>query len=166
MMRDARSFFERLTGGETIEEEEEFDDHDEVFEDEEDEFEEREEIHNKPLSSAHQYEEEGELAVDLYETNTDLFIKTVVAGVRPDELDISITREQVTIRGNRAPERGFDGPSYHIQEVYWGPFSRTVDLPEEIEVDEAEAVAKHGLLILRLPKINKNRETKLKVKTG
>ncbi|MFP4617055.1 MAG: Hsp20/alpha crystallin family protein [Candidatus Paceibacterota bacterium] len=159
MVKNTRSFFERLTGSENIEEEEE------DYEDEEDqEVEQSEEDHQD--DGIDYSEEEGELAVDMYETNNDILIKTVVSGVKPEELDISITRERVTIKGSRVPERAFEGSNYHIQELYWGPFSRTVDLPQEVEVDEAEAIAKHGLLILKLPKINKERETKLRVKTG
>lgn len=162
MVRDTRSFFERLTGAENLDErDDDMSDEDELYEEEEDQ-------HQEPQQRQERYssEEEGELAVDMYETQSDIFIKTVVSGVRPEELDISITREKVSIRGKRVPERGFEGSDYHIQELYWGAFSRTVNLPQEVAVDEAEAVAKHGLLVLKLPKINKERETKLKVKTG
>ena len=154
MAKGARSFFERLTKSDENEDEEidEVDIHGKYEDEEEPE---------KPDRS-----QEGELAIDMYETHNDIFIKTVVSGVRPEELDISITRERVTIRGSRNPERGFEDSKYHIQELYWGSFSRSVELPEEIEVDGSEAIAKYGLLILKLPKINKNRETKLKVKAG
>ncbi|MGM0482474.1 MAG: Hsp20/alpha crystallin family protein [Patescibacteria group bacterium] len=164
MPKDTRSFFERLTGTEEIEEDEEM--NEDEYEDEENEEDEEEYKNEREEDEEHNSEEEGELAVDMYETHSDIFIKTVVSGVRPEELDISITREKVVIRGNRTPERGFEGSNYHIQELYWGAFSRSIDLPQEVEVDEAEAVAKHGLLVLKLPKINKERETKLKVKTG
>ena len=161
MAKNTRSFFERLTGAENIEEEEELDEREY-----EDEDEDEDESHLKVEEEGYQSDEDGELAVDMYETHNDILIKTVVSGVKPEELDISITREKVVIRGNRTPERGFEGSNYHIQELYWGSFSREIDLPEEVEVDEAEAVAKHGLLVLKLPKINKQRETKLRVKTG
>jgi HSP20 family molecular chaperone IbpA len=163
MAKDTKSFFERLTGAEDIDRREEEEEDEDSYEDEDDEEEEEEEYNiNKP----NQNDEEGELAIDMYETPNDIIIKTVVSGVKPEELDISITREKITIKGNRIPERGFEGSNYHIQELYWGPFSRSINLPQEIEVDEAEAAAKHGLLILKLPKINKEKETKLKVKTG
>ncbi len=159
MAKDAKTFFERLTGAEPVEE-------DEIEEEEEEEGDFYET--SKDNSSSPQYgsDEEGELAIDMYETQNDIVIKTVVSGVKPEELDISITREKIVVRGSRVPERGFEGSNYHIQELYWGPFSRTINLPEEIEVEEAEAIAKHGLLILKLPKINKDRETKLRVKIG
>jgi HSP20 family molecular chaperone IbpA len=108
---------------------------------------------------------EGELTVDVYQTPEMIVIKSMIAGVRPEDLDISITRDMVSIRGKREEERVSDDDDYFTRELYWGSFSRTISLPEEIDVDEAEAVEKHGLLILKLPKLDKKRESKLKVKT-
>lgn len=110
--------------------------------------------------------EDGELAVDVYQTPDDIVIKTMVAGVRPDDLDISITRDMVTIKGNREESHEVDEGDFFHKELYWGTFSRTVLLPQEIDVEGAEASEKHGLLILKLPKIDKDRKTKLKVKSN
>jgi HSP20 family protein len=111
-------------------------------------------------------EEEGQLAVDMYQTPSDIVIKTMVAGVKPEDLDISITRDMVTIRGKRLESsETSDGDFFH-KELYWGTFSRTIVLPAEIEIEEAEAKEQHGLLTLVLPKIDKNRQSKLKVKTN
>ena len=71
----------------------------------------------------------------------------------------------LVIRGHREEEKTTRADDYFIQELYWGSFSRTISLPEEVDVDEADAVCKHGLLILKLPKLDKKRQTKLKVKT-
>ncbi|HEY4505444.1 MAG TPA: Hsp20/alpha crystallin family protein [Candidatus Paceibacterota bacterium] len=108
--------------------------------------------------------EEGQLTVDLYQTPTEIVIKSMVAGVKPEDLDIAITRDMVTIKGKRETERFVKDEDYFHQELYWGSFSRTIMLPAEVQVDEAEAIEKHGLLILKLPKIDKNRQTKLRVK--
>ena len=108
--------------------------------------------------------EEGQLTIDLYQTPTEIVIKTMVAGVKPEDLDISITRDMITVKGKRETERFVKDDDYLHQEFYGGSFSRTIMLPAEIEVEEAEAIEKHGLLILRLPKIDKNRQTKLRVK--
>jgi HSP20 family protein len=108
--------------------------------------------------------EEGQLTVDLYQTPTEIVIKSMVAGVKPEDLDIAITRDVVTIKGKRETERFIKEEDYFHQELYWGSFSRTIMLPAEVEVEEAEAVEKHGLLIIKLPKIDKNRQTRLKVK--
>ena len=109
--------------------------------------------------------EEGELTVDVYQSPDDIIVKTIVAGVRPEDLDISITRDMITIRGSRQEANEIsDGDSFH-KELYWGSFSRTILLPQEIDVDASEASEKHGLLTLRLPKIDKQRIQKLKIKS-
>lgn len=109
---------------------------------------------------------EGELAIDVYQTPTHIVIKAMIAGVRPEDLDISITRDMVTIRGKR--ERHTEGTAgdFFFQELYWGSFSRTIVLPQEVEIEEAEATEKHGLLVIRLPKLDKGRQAKLKVKSN
>lgn len=109
-------------------------------------------------------EEAGELAVDVYQTPDAIVVKALVAGVQPQTIDISLTREMLTISGVRSDEREVEEENYFQRELYWGSFSRTILLPEEIDVDRAEASEKHGILMIRLPKINKKRETKLKVR--
>ena len=111
-------------------------------------------------------EEDGQLAVDMHQTPTDIIIKTMVAGVKPEDLDISITRDMVTIHGKRMePYEDTENDFFH-KELYWGSFSRTIVLPAEVEIEEAEASEKHGLLTLILPKIDKNRQSKLKVRNN
>ena len=107
----------------------------------------------------------GELAVDVYQTADSIVVKAFIAGVQPNTVDISLTREVVTISGSRADEKEVDEENYFQRELYWGSFSRTILLPEEVDVDMAEASEKHGILMIRLPKINKKREMKLKVRT-
>ena len=111
-------------------------------------------------------EVDGELAVDVYETPTHILIKEMIAGVRPEDLDVSITRDMVTMRGKR--ERAVEGNAgdFFFQELYWGSFSRTISLPQEVEIEEAEATEKHGLLVIKLPKLDKGRPAKLKVKSN
>jgi len=118
----------------------------------------------KQETRAVQEEAEGELAVDVYQTPDHIVIKALVAGVQPATIDISLTREMLTISGVRSDEREVEEDNYFQRELYWGSFSRTILLPEEIDVDGAEASEKHGILMIRLPKINKRRETKLKVR--
>jgi HSP20 family protein len=72
----------------------------------------------------------------------------------------------VTIRGAREEHKEVAEDNYFHKELYWGAFSRTVLLPAEVEVEEASAQEKHGLLTIRLPKIDKEKQTKLKVKTS
>jgi HSP20 family molecular chaperone IbpA len=110
--------------------------------------------------------EEGELGVDVYQTPSHIVIKAMIAGVRPEDLDVAITRDMVTLRGKR--ERHTEGTTsdFFFQELYWGSFARTIVLPQEIDIEGAEATEKHGLLTLRLPKLDKGRQAKIKVKSS
>lgn len=110
-------------------------------------------------------ENEGELSVDVHQTPTEIVIKAMVAGVKPEDLDVSITRDMVTIKGKRDDSREVSNEDYFFKELYWGSFSRTILLPQEVEADEAEATEKNGLLVLRLPKLNKEKQTKLRVRS-
>lgn len=114
---------------------------------------------------APQPEEEGELPIDMYQTGDNIVIRALIAGVSPDDLDIAITRDMVTLKGSREEDREAPDEDYFHRELYWGSFSRTILLPEEILIDEAEAKEKHGLLEIVLPKVDKERSTRLKVKS-
>lgn len=124
-------------------------------------------VHNESESALREdsADEEGQLSVDMYETEKEIILEAMVAGVRPDDLQLNIARDQVTIRGKREPNTQIEDDGYFIKELYWGAFSRTVNLPHEIIIEEADAVEKHGLLILRLPKLDKNRQAKIRVKS-
>lgn len=111
-------------------------------------------------------EPEGELAVDVYQTPTHIIIKAMIAGVRPDNLDVTIARDSVVLRGKREASAEASSDDFFYQELYWGAFSRTIVLPQEIDTDGAEASEKHGLLTIRLPKLDKRRQMKLKVRSN
>jgi hypothetical protein len=81
------------------------------------------------------------------------------------QITIIITRDMITIKGKREENRSINSENYFVQELYWGAFSRIISLPEEIDPEESEAVEKHGLLIIKLPKVNKEKKTQLKVKS-
>ena len=148
-----RSFLERLTGAVRLEEEPELKEEQQILK-----------SVSKPNIFDEEKEEEAQLTVDVYQTPSEIIIKTMVAGVKPEDLEVSITRDSVTIRGKRSEDRSVSNHEYYHRELYWGSFARTITLPEEISVDEAEAVEKHGMLILHLPKVDKNRQAKLRVK--
>lgn len=156
MAKHKKSFFERLTGTVKI-------DDDEIDEDEDKETDEDEEAKEKSLAED---DSDGQLAVDVYQTNSDIIIKTMVAGIRPEDLDISITRDMVTIKGSREDNATIDDDDYFHRELFWGSFSRVILLPQEVEIEESEAIERHGLLTIKLPKINKDRQTKLRVKAS
>jgi HSP20 family protein len=106
---------------------------------------------------------EGELAVDVYETARDVVVKAPVAGIDSDNLDITLTDEMLMVKGERKEEHEVDKNSYHLQECYWGSFSRTVNLPAKVVSDEAKADFKNGILTIRIPKASSKTIKKLKV---
>lgn len=110
-----------------------------------------------------QPEEEGQLTVDVYQTNDEIIIKSTIAGVTADDIDVTITNEMVTIKGHRKHEDKIKESDYYYQELYWGSFSRSIILPEEIDADKAKASMKNGILTLRLPKLAKNKIKKVKI---
>lgn len=109
--------------------------------------------------------EEAELAVDVYKTPTEIIVQTMVAGVKPEDLEISIGRDMLTIVGKREEYRTIDEGNYFTKELYWGKFSRTISLPQEIEPEKVEATEKHGLLTIKMQKVDKDRTTSVKIKS-
>ena len=107
--------------------------------------------------------DEGQLSVDVIETPDAVVIVTAIAGVKPEDLDLYISEDVVTIRGSRADEHaGTRGATFHFRECYWGGFSRTIVLPSHIKPDGADAVMKNGILTITLPKASF--ETKISVR--
>ncbi len=127
-MKDTRSFFEKLTGSVRMD--------DPVG---------LETTDNKTTTKTNtatepwydETPEEGQLTIDVYQTPTEIVIKSMVAGVKPEDLDISITRDMVTIKGKRETDRFVKDEDYFHQELYWGSFSRTIMLPAEVDVEES-----------------------------
>lgn len=117
------------------------------------------EIHHDALPT------EGELAIDIYQTPDEIVVRTMIPGIEPGNVDIALTREILTVSVSREEVKEVTEDNYFARELAWGTFSRTVSLPAEVEVDEAQAEEHHGVLTIRLPKINKERQTKLRVKT-
>ena|ERR1035437_262999 len=145
-----KSFFEKLTGIVRV--------------DDENEDQEAEEQIEGELQNSEE-ETEGQLAIDMYQTPNEIIVKTMIAGVKQEDLDVSITRDMVIIRGKRDETNDTTGNDYFHKELYWGTFSRTIILPQEIDVDDSEALNKNGLLTITMPKIDKNRQAKLKIRS-
>ncbi len=106
---------------------------------------------------------EGQLAIDVYETPSEIVVKSTIAGAKPEDLDVGIEDSTVNIRGSRHNEEKVKGENYLYQECYWGTFSRSIILPTEVDSDKAEASLKDGVLTIRIPKIIKEKERKIKV---
>ena len=111
-----------------------------------------------------QGETEGQLSVDVYQTPADIVIKSTIAGVKPENLDIAITNDMVTIRGRRETEEDLGKDDYFYQECYWGPFSRSVILPVDVQTDKSLATLKNGVLTIKLPKSEKTKTKKIEIK--
>ena len=107
---------------------------------------------------------EGELSVDVYQTPKSIVIKSTIAGVRPEDLDISVNHDMVTIRGKREQQEQINPEDCFCQECYWGNFSRSIILPQEVKPDKVEATLESGVLTLILPKVRKNKARSIKVR--
>ncbi|MCX6757789.1 MAG: Hsp20/alpha crystallin family protein [Candidatus Nomurabacteria bacterium] len=158
MINKKRSFFERLTGRSNT-------DDDYIEEEEVKKLSVRGIGKNNNKNWVEEEAEEAELTVDVFQTPGDIIIQTMVAGVRPEDLELTIARDMVTIRGKREESRTIDEDNYFTKELYWGTFSRTISLPAEVDCEEAEATEKHGLLTIKLPKIDKEKKKNVKVKS-
>lgn len=159
MGKRKRSFFEKLTGAVKVDDfEDEFD-----FEDEQMKHEGSDDGEEE---KSHLPQEEGELSVDVINTPEEIIIKAMVAGVKPQDLDIQIARDMVTIHGTREDITEINQEDYFHKELYWGSFARNIILPEEVDVELADAKEKHGLLVITLPKLDKDKKTRLSVKSN
>lgn len=107
--------------------------------------------------------EEGQLSVDVYQTKDSLLIKSTIAGVRPEDIDIAINNDMLTIRGKREVEETVSEEDYLYQECYWGGFSRSIILPCEVQADKVEANLKNGVLTITLPKAKKAKGIQVQV---
>ena len=146
------SFFERLTGSVPAETE----------------------THETELTSARNIspkndlpqDEDAQLSIDMYQNPAEIIVQAMVAGVRPEDLDVAITQDMVTIKGKRSYQHQVTEDNFYYRELYWGTFTRSILLPQEVDAEEAQATIKHGVLTVRLPKLDKARIQKLKVKAG
>lgn len=109
-------------------------------------------------------EAEGELAIDVYQTPSAFIVESTIAGVKPEDIDISLTSDSIIIKGKREKEETIKTEDYIHQECYWGKFSRNIIFPQEIEPDRTQASIKNGVLKITLPKINKTKSKKIKVR--
>ncbi|HUT96238.1 MAG TPA: Hsp20/alpha crystallin family protein [Candidatus Paceibacterota bacterium] len=173
----AKSFFEKLTGASIENEEEKEETIKETITSSEDDVPPK--LIKKPRKSIKKIEtseteekswfqeadesEEGQLTIDVFQTPSDIIIKSTVAGVKPEDIDISFTNDMITVRGRRRKEEEINTEDYYYQELYWGAFSRSVILPVEVDVDKAKADIKNGILTVKLPKSEKIKTKKIKV---
>ena len=107
---------------------------------------------------------EGQLAVDVYQTKDKIIVKAPIAGVKPEDIDVAISEDVVTIRGDRKDEFAVEKDNYYVQECFWGSFSRSVILPASTVAEKADASLKDGVLTIQIPKVvQEDKVKKIKV---
>jgi HSP20 family protein len=161
MENKKRSFFERLTGSMSMEDENSEPRKDFSVRNVKSEKREKKE-ENDWIKEEN---DEAELSVDVYQTPTDIVIQTMVAGVKPEDLELSIARDIITLKGNREENRNIDEENYFAKELYWGKFSRTLSLPAEVEPEDVEATERHGLITIKIKKVDKEKKNTVRVKS-
>ncbi len=123
-------------------------------------------ITDKDLTETNPEEGEGTLTVDVYEDGDYLVVESTVAGVDDNDLEVNITTESVTIRGTRDRKKQIEEKDYFYQELFWGTFSRSIILPHEVDPEESVATLKNGILTVKMPRLNRHKMKKLKVKAA
>jgi len=98
------------------------------------------------------FDQDGELVIDVYETNSDFVVLAAIAGIQIKDLDISLEKDMMVIKGNRSDPHDHADKKYFYQECYWGPFSRKIVLPENIDIDKADAQIDKGILTVKIPR--------------
>ena len=152
MPKNKKLFFERLAGNSSIDEEEEMEDNDEK------------ETKAIKEPSWLEDEESGQLTIDMFQTPTEIVIEAMIAGVKPEDIDVSVNKDMLTINGKRQKSKETSEENYYYKELYWGSFSRSIMLPQEVDTDNVDATIKNGVLKIRLPKIDKEKTQKIKIK--
>lgn len=105
---------------------------------------------------------EGQLSVDVFQKGDKIVVKSTIAGVLPEHLEIFLNRDMLTIKGERRHEEAAKGDEYFIKECYWGKFSRTIILPSDVKTEEAKATLKDGVLTIVMPKAQHSRSVPVK----
>ncbi len=179
MTKIKKSFFEKLTGAKRIDKNDKF----QQEQEQEDKFQPISNIYtedtqeetiigtdneslapNNLNSSIPQEDGEGQLTIDVYQNDNEIIIKSTIAGVKPEDLDVSINNDMITIRGERKQEEEIAEENYYYQECYWGNFSRSVILPVDVVADKVEASMKNGILTIKLPKADNSKAKKIQVR--
>jgi len=110
-------------------------------------------------------EYEGQLAIDVFQTDEEIVLKAPIAGVKPEDLEISITDEVINIKGERKETSEVTRENYFAQECYWGAFSRSYILPIAVSSEKATASLKNGILTIKIPKEEKSKTKTIEIKT-
>lgn len=113
----------------------------------------------------HPDDQEGQLALDIYQTDSEIIILSAIAGVTEDDLHISVTDEVLTIKGMRRLEDKVPEEDYLTKECFWGDFSRSIVLPASADSVKISAAFKNGILRIAIPKVEKLQTKVIRIKT-
>ncbi len=108
-------------------------------------------------------ETEGQLTVDVYHTDKEIVIRSIVGGANSQDIDININNDMVTIKGARKIPEDVAPENYYYKECFWGTFSRSIILPGDVDAERAQANIKNGILVIRLPWLEKVKVKKIQV---
>jgi HSP20 family protein len=122
-------------------------------------------IIDRPETDWNDGEPEGQLTIDVYQTASEIVVESAIAGVRSEDIDIQVTQDSISIRGARERNKEVKDGDYLYQECYWGRFARSIILPQEVDPESASVTFKNGILTVRLPKVDKKKSKKLRVKS-
>jgi len=120
---------------------------------------------NMPHDEESLEEFDGQLSVDVYQTNNELVIQAPIAGVAPENLEVAISDEMIKIKGERKSQKEMKKENYLCQECYWGSFSRSYLLPVAVDASKANASLKDGILTITVPKMESTKTKVLKINT-
>ena len=104
-------------------------------------------------------------SVDMYQTDNEIVVKAAIPGVKTDDVQINVTGELLTIKGEVKEKEEVKEKAYHLREQRWGTFERSIALPTEVIADKAKAEFENGVLTITLPKAEEVRPKSINIKT-
>jgi HSP20 family protein len=105
------------------------------------------------------------LAVDMYQTDNEVVVKAAIPGVKADEVQINVTGEVLTIKGETKEKEDVKEKAYQLREQRWGMFERTLALPTDVVADKAKAEFENGILTITLPKAEEVKPKTITIKS-
>ena len=135
-----------------------------TYDEYEDEYEKEKEEQEDGIREREMNGEQEDLAVDLVDKGRVFEVRTFIAGTDIEDIEISVTRETLTVRAEVKDECGYEESSYMYRELFYGVVERSILIPEEVDVDSVEAEMKEGVLVIKLPKLDKKQQKKVNIK--
>ena len=105
------------------------------------------------------------LALDVAESDDEFIVKASIPGIKPDDLDITVTKNTLTIKGEMRKEEETEDERYHLRERRYGHFARSITLPTSVDADRIEANYESGVLVLHLPKTEEMKPKRIEVRS-